>query len=98
VEETFGRRLRRIRKRRGYTLAALAQDAETDLETLLRLELDGGADMLPDVRLGVRLAFVLSVCPWRLAFGTDEPLASEHPRTAAYLDAHEARHAAKERG
>ena len=92
--ETFGVRLRRYRKRRQYTLAALVYDAETDARTLRHFEWDGGADVVPDMRLGLRLANLLGVHPHRLAFGTYEPLASEHPRTSAALDQYEARAAA----
>jgi transcriptional regulator with XRE-family HTH domain len=90
VTETFGVRLRRYRKRMRYTLAALARDVETDVRTLRRFEWDGGTDTVPDLRLGLRLAHVLGAHPYRLAFGTDAPLASESPRMRAWLDEYEA--------
>jgi transcriptional regulator with XRE-family HTH domain len=98
AKETFGARLRRYRKRMQYSLTALANDAETDALTLRRFEWDGGADIVPDVRLGLRLAHVLGVHPYRLAFGTDGPLASEVPRVHAWLEVYEARADAEDAG
>jgi transcriptional regulator with XRE-family HTH domain len=96
AHETFGSRLRRYRNRMKYTLAALATDAGTDPLTLRRFEWDGGADTVPDMRLGLRLATALAVHPYRLAFGTDVPLVSESPRFSAELDDYEARAAAED--
>jgi transcriptional regulator with XRE-family HTH domain len=72
IRETLGRRLRRLRKERGLTVAALA--ARCDVTATEIQDIEAGRVTDPELIVGVRLAEALCVDAWYLAFGTTLPL------------------------
>jgi transcriptional regulator with XRE-family HTH domain len=71
MTETFGERLRRIRLARGFTVAGLARAVDVSEGSIRQLE--DGITQRPSLHTGLRIAFVLDVSPYVLAFGTSEP-------------------------
>lgn len=71
MTETFGERLKRLRLERGLTVAKLARAIDTSEGAIRALE--SGGTKSPALHTGLRIALVLGVDPYALAFGAEPP-------------------------
>ncbi len=69
MSETFAERLRRLRRERGYSVSKLARAIDTS-EGLIR-QLESGTTRSPAFQTGLRIALVLDVDPYLLAYGVE---------------------------